>query len=88
MTARSGPEMSVKQFISGLVRRNPAETEFHQAVREFVETVMRSNATGSRTMTSGFGRPPPRSRRRRIDPRQHDAAMMCGSWLPLPHGAH
>ncbi len=27
-------------FIRGLERRNPGETEFHQAVREFVETVM------------------------------------------------
>lgn len=27
-------------FMHGLERRNPGETEFHQAVREFVETVM------------------------------------------------
>ena len=27
-------------FIKGLVRRNPGQTEFHQAVKEFVETVM------------------------------------------------
>ena len=27
-------------FMRGLERRNPGETEFHQAVREFVETVM------------------------------------------------
>ncbi|TWU40223.1 NADP-specific glutamate dehydrogenase [Novipirellula aureliae] len=27
-------------FMSGLERRNPGELEFHQAVREFTETVM------------------------------------------------
>ncbi len=27
-------------FMRGLIRRNPGESEFHQAVREFVETVM------------------------------------------------
>jgi len=27
-------------FMQGLVRRNPGETEFHQAVREVVETLM------------------------------------------------
>lgn len=27
-------------FMDGLIRRNPGEPEFHQAVREFVETVM------------------------------------------------
>lgn len=27
-------------FMQGLIRRNPGETEFHQAVREFVETVI------------------------------------------------
>lgn len=30
----------VDRFMSGLVRRNPNETEFHQAVREVVESVM------------------------------------------------
>ena len=27
-------------FMKGLIRRNPGEVEFHQAVREFVNTVM------------------------------------------------
>jgi len=30
----------VEDFMQGLVKRNPGELEFHQAVREFVETVM------------------------------------------------
>ena len=30
----------VEQFMGGLVKRNPGEPEFHQAVQEFVETVM------------------------------------------------
>jgi glutamate dehydrogenase (NADP+) len=30
----------VERFMTGLVRRNPAEPEFQQAVREFVDTVM------------------------------------------------
>lgn len=33
-------KQEVERFMSGLVRRNPAEPEFIQAVREFVETVM------------------------------------------------
>jgi glutamate dehydrogenase (NADP+) len=31
---------AVEQFMQGLVRRNPGEVEFHQAVQEFVESVM------------------------------------------------
>ena len=30
----------VEKFISGLIKRNPHETEFHQAVREVVQSVM------------------------------------------------
>jgi glutamate dehydrogenase (NADP+) len=30
----------IEQFMGGLEKRNPGETEFHQAVREFVESVM------------------------------------------------
>ncbi|MGV3754918.1 MAG: Glu/Leu/Phe/Val dehydrogenase dimerization domain-containing protein, partial [Verrucomicrobiota bacterium] len=30
----------VAKFVRGLVRRNPGETEFHQAVQEVVESVM------------------------------------------------
>ena len=30
----------VEHFMSGLVKRNPGELEFHQSVQEFVETVM------------------------------------------------
>ena len=30
----------VEKFMSGLIRRNPGEPEFHQAVREVVETLM------------------------------------------------
>ncbi len=33
-------ESGVERFMQGLVKRNPGEDEFHQAVREFVETVM------------------------------------------------
>lgn len=32
--------ISVNDFMNGLVKRNPGEPEFHQAVHEFVETVM------------------------------------------------
>jgi glutamate dehydrogenase (NADP+) len=31
---------AVEDFMAGLIRRNPAEVEFHQAVREVVESVM------------------------------------------------
>jgi len=34
------PEQEVARFMRGLKKRNPYETEFHQAVREFVESVM------------------------------------------------
>ena len=34
----AGPE--VERFMKGLIRRNPGEDEFHQAVREFADTVM------------------------------------------------
>ena len=30
----------VDRFMSGLIKRNPGEKEFHQAVREVAETVM------------------------------------------------
>ena len=30
----------VENFMAGLIRRNPGEPEFHQAVREVVETLM------------------------------------------------
>ena len=42
MTPTSEPETrtALEQFMHGLVRRNPGETEFHQAVQEFAETVM------------------------------------------------
>lgn len=30
----------IEQFMSGLIRRNPYEEEFHQAVREFTESLM------------------------------------------------
>jgi len=33
-------EQETEQFMSGLVKRNPGETEFHQAVQEVVETLM------------------------------------------------
>ena len=36
----SSAQEEVGHFMDGLVRRNPGEDEFHQAVREFVETVM------------------------------------------------
>lgn len=34
------PTQAVEQFMHGLIRRNPGEPEFHQAVQEFVVTVM------------------------------------------------
>ena len=41
MTARQAkPEAEIDRFMSGLIRRNPGETEFHQAVREVVESLM------------------------------------------------
>lgn len=39
-SAHPDVEAEVHRFMGGLVRRNPGETEFHQAVLEFVETVM------------------------------------------------
>jgi len=38
--ARPEVESEIQRFMRGLVRRNPGETEFHQAVQEFVEAVM------------------------------------------------
>ena len=40
MTAPRTAEAEVRHFMNGLARRNPGEREFHQAVEEFVETVM------------------------------------------------
>lgn len=40
MITESETSAAVEQFMHGLVRRNPGESEFHQAVREFVETVI------------------------------------------------
>lgn len=39
MTVLARPE-AVQHFMAGLVRRNPGEEEFHQAVEEFVDSVM------------------------------------------------
>jgi glutamate dehydrogenase (NADP+) len=39
-TSARGAGDAVEQFMHGLVRRNPGEVEFHQAVREFAESVM------------------------------------------------
>ncbi len=33
-------EAELDQFMGGLEKRNPGEPEFHQAVREFAETIM------------------------------------------------
>lgn len=30
----------VERFMRGLIKRNPGETEFHQAVREVMETLI------------------------------------------------
>jgi len=38
--ARPEVESEIQRFMRGLLRRNPGETEFHQAVGEFVATVM------------------------------------------------
>jgi glutamate dehydrogenase (NADP+) len=39
-SARPEVHSEIQRFMGGLVRRNPGEPEFHQAVHEFVETVM------------------------------------------------
>jgi glutamate dehydrogenase (NADP+) len=39
-TAGSKTRTAVERFMHGLARRNPGEVEFHQAVQEFVESVM------------------------------------------------
>lgn len=36
----SATNSEIEQFMAGLEKRNPGELEFHQAVREFVESVM------------------------------------------------
>ena len=36
----SAVSSEIEQFMGGLEKRNPGETEFHQAVQEFVESVM------------------------------------------------
>lgn len=36
----SASNTEIEQFMTGLEKRNPGEVEFHQAVREFVESVM------------------------------------------------
>ncbi len=33
-------QTDLEEFMAGLVRRNPHETEFHQAVREVAESVL------------------------------------------------
>jgi glutamate dehydrogenase (NADP+) len=38
--AESEAGADVESFMHGLIRRNPGEAEFHQAVQEFVESVM------------------------------------------------
>ncbi|MGI9175337.1 MAG: NADP-specific glutamate dehydrogenase [Rhodothermales bacterium] len=38
--SKTAAQQEVHRFMQGLVKRNPGETEFHQAVREFVSTVM------------------------------------------------
>lgn len=38
--AKKGKDGAVKHFMQGLVKRNPAEPEFHQAVEEVIESVM------------------------------------------------
>jgi glutamate dehydrogenase (NADP+) len=40
ITAKVSVEKRVKQFMRGLKRRNPGQKEFHQAVEEFVTTVL------------------------------------------------
>jgi glutamate dehydrogenase (NADP+) len=36
----ANPHQETETFMEGLIRRNPGQSEFHQAVREFVESVM------------------------------------------------
>ena len=36
----STPELTLEHFHEGLVKRNPGEPEFHQAVMEFAEFVI------------------------------------------------
>ncbi len=40
MPNNSEVESELKRFINGLVRRNPGQPEFHQAVREVAETIL------------------------------------------------
>lgn len=39
-SSKPSPHEEIERFMSGLERRNPGEPEFHQAVREVVETLM------------------------------------------------
>lgn len=40
MTTKNAATTEVDKFMSGLIKRNPHEVEFHQAVREVTETLM------------------------------------------------
>ena len=40
MTATAPSQTDLESFMTGLVRRNPGELEFHQAVREVAESIL------------------------------------------------
>jgi glutamate dehydrogenase (NADP+) len=40
MLSDAKAQEEVEKFMHGLIRRNPGETEFHQAVREVAESLM------------------------------------------------
>ena len=40
MSESSAVQSEVDKFMSGLIKRNPHEYEFHQAVREVTESLM------------------------------------------------
>jgi len=39
-SSKTTPKVEIKQFMRGLMRRNPGEAEFHQAVHEVIESLM------------------------------------------------
>ena len=40
MCAQATVQLKLDQFMAGLIKRNPGEPEFHQAVREVAESLV------------------------------------------------
>ena len=51
MSKQATVQPEVDRFMSGLIKRNPHEIEFHQAVREVTETLMPSSSSTRNTTT-------------------------------------